>query len=164
MFSRLAWGHAPSRVPRVIVSSSAHASSMLVGDLRWAGGAHARSHSHTQAHCSPFNPRQFGKAQRLVKGVHLYLLSTPLICPLVLMVDSAKVGHDDGHGQSYYQYPAQRADGTENLPRDRLGHHVSVTGKKSEPKKRRMRQTMFCGGNCCYCRMNCSKLPSVVLL
>lgn len=56
------------------------------------------------------------------------------------MIDSAKVGHDDRHRQGYYQNPAQGADGAENLPGDRLRHHVSIAGGEKWKEKRTLNQ------------------------
>ncbi|KAF3861015.1 hypothetical protein F7725_001270, partial [Dissostichus mawsoni] len=67
------------------------------------------------------------KAHRLrhaqLAVVHLVadLLRPHLVRPLVLVVDPAEVGHDDGDGQSDHQHAAERADGAEDLPGDEGG-------------------------------------------
>lgn len=71
-----------------------------------------------------------------MNGVHLYLLRTPFVSSLVLVIDSAKVGHDDGNRQGDYQHPAQRTDRTKDLPCDRLGHHVPVTTAREKERGR----------------------------
>lgn len=55
-----------------------------------------------------------------------HLLCPALVGALVLVVDAAEVGDDDGHGQGDHQHPAQGADGAKDLPSDGLGHHVTV--------------------------------------
>lgn len=57
-----------------------------------------------------------------------YLLCPALVGTLVLVVDAAEVGDDDGNGQGDDQHPAQRADGAEDLPGNGLGHHVTIAG------------------------------------
>src|SRR4029434_6828519 len=81
---------------------------------------HIPSNTSTHTH-SPLTltPHGHGVARLIVKGVHLYLLSTPLVGSLVLVIDSAKVGDDDGHGQGDYQHPAQGSDRADTLPRHR---------------------------------------------
>lgn len=56
-----------------------------------------------------------------------YLLSTTFVCSLVLVVDATEVGDDNGDGQSNHQHTAQGTDGAEDLPGNRLWHHVSVS-------------------------------------
>lgn len=46
------------------------------------------------------------------------------------MIDAAKVGHDDRDREGNYQHPTQRADRAEDLPRNRLGNHVSVPARE----------------------------------
>lgn len=59
------------------------------------------------------------------------LLRSHLVRSLVLVVDPAEVGHDDGHRQGDHQHTAERADGAEDLPRDGVGNHVAVpAGRK----------------------------------
>ena len=67
---------------------------------------------------------------------HLYLLRPPLVCSLVLVIDAAKVGHDDRDRQGNYQHTTQRADGTKDLPCNRLRNHVSVTAKGDRKTER----------------------------
>lgn len=67
---------------------------------------------------------------------HLYLLRPPLVCSLVLVIDAAKVGHDDRDGQGNYQHPTQRADRAKDLPRNRLRNHVSVPARGDREKER----------------------------
>lgn len=63
-----------------------------------------------------------------------YLLSTPLVGPLVLVVDATEVGDDDGDRQSDHQHAAEGANGAKDLTGDRLWHHVSISveGKKEK--------------------------------
>lgn len=60
------------------------------------------------------------------KQLESNLLRSHLVCSLVLVVDSAEVGHDDGYGQRDHQHTAERADGTEDLPRNGVRNHVTV--------------------------------------
>lgn len=57
-----------------------------------------------------------------------YLLCSPLVSSLVLVVNSAEVGNNDWNRQSNDQHPAQGADGAKYLPSNCLGHHVTITG------------------------------------
>lgn len=66
--------------------------------------------------------------------VDFYLLSTPLVCPLVLVVDATEVGDNNRDGQRDHQHTAQGADGAEDLPGNRLWHHVSVSGEERGEK------------------------------
>lgn len=67
-----------------------------------------------------------------------YLLGTPLLCPLTLMVDPTEIGHNDRNGKSDHQHATQRANRAEDLPHDGLRNHVSisVTQKKRESQHR----------------------------
>lgn len=65
-----------------------------------------------------------------------YLLCPALVGTLVLVVDAAEVGDDDGNGQGDDQHPAQRADGAEDLPGDGLGHHVTIAGGEKHTQGR----------------------------
>lgn len=70
-----------------------------------------------------------------VPGAAAYLLCPALVGTLVLVVDAAEIGDDDGNGQSDDQHPAQRADGAEDLPSNGLGHHVTVAeGKHTQER------------------------------
>lgn len=67
-----------------------------------------------------------------------YLLCSPLVGSLVLVVNSAEVGNNDWNGQSNDQHPAQGANGAKYLPSNGLGHHVTITrggGKKKKEGK-----------------------------
>lgn len=64
----------------------------------------------------------------------IYLLSAPLVSPLVLVVDATEVGDDDGDGQRDYQHAAEGANGAKDLPGDRLWHHVSISVEGKEEK------------------------------
>ena len=64
-----------------------------------------------------------------------YLLSAALVRSLVLVVDATEIGNDDGDGQSDHQHAAQGADGAEDLPGNRLGHHVSVSAMETDHNK-----------------------------
>ncbi len=55
-----------------------------------------------------------------------YPLGSSLLCPLALVVDAAKVGHDDRDRQGNYQHPTQRAYGPKHLPNDCFWHHITV--------------------------------------
>lgn len=57
------------------------------------------------------------------------LLRSHLVRSLVLVVDAAEVGDDDGDGQSNHQHAAQGADGAEDLPGDGVGNHVTVAAR-----------------------------------
>lgn len=57
----------------------------------------------------------------------VYLLSAPLVRPLVLVVDATEVGDDDGDGQSDHQHAAEGANGAKDLAGDGLWHHVSIS-------------------------------------
>lgn len=65
-----------------------------------------------------------------------YLLRSPLVGSLVLVVNSAEVGNNDRNRQSNDQHPAQGANGAKYLPSNCLGHHVTITrgGKKTKGK------------------------------
>ena len=64
------------------------------------------------------------------------LLSLALVGSLILVVNPAKVGDDDGHGQGNNEHTAQRADTSHHFARYRLGHHVAVSAKEEEGKGR----------------------------
>ena len=51
------------------------------------------------------------------------------------MVDATEVGDDNGDRQSDHQHAAQRTDGAEDLPGDRLWHHVSVAKGETDEKR-----------------------------
>lgn len=74
------------------------------------------------------------EVQVVTDEVDFYLLSTPFVCPLVLVVDATEVGDNDRDGQSDHQHTAQGADGAEDLPGNRLWHHVSVSGEERGEK------------------------------
>lgn len=59
------------------------------------------------------------------------LLRSHLVRSLVLVVDPAEVGHDDGHRQGDHQHAAEGADGAEDLPCDGVGNHVAVPAAKN---------------------------------
>lgn len=63
-----------------------------------------------------------------------YLLRSPLVGSLVLVVNSAEVGNNDWNRQSNDQHPTQGANGAKYLPSNCLGHHVTITtgGKKKK--------------------------------
>lgn len=63
-----------------------------------------------------------------------YLLSAPLVGPLVLVIDATEVGDDDGDGQSDHQHAAEGANGAKDLTGDRLWHHVSISVEGKEEK------------------------------
>lgn len=69
------------------------------------------------------------------------LLRSHLVRSLVLVVDPAEVGHDDGDGQRDDQNAAERADGTEDLPCDGVWNHVSVPENTDHDWMRSCRQT-----------------------
>lgn len=71
----------------------------------------------------------------MAKGADFYLLSAAFVCSLVLVVDATEVGDDNGDGQSDHQHTAQGADGAEDLPGNRLWHHVTVAGNETDEKK-----------------------------
>lgn len=49
-----------------------------------------------------------------------------LVRSLVLVVDAAEIGDDDGYWQGNHQDAAEGADGAEDLPGDGVRDHVSV--------------------------------------
>lgn len=61
-----------------------------------------------------------------------YLLRPHLVRSLVLVVDAAEVGHDDGYGQGDHQDATEGADGAEDLPSDGVGDHVSVAAGREK--------------------------------
>lgn len=84
----------------------------------------------------PVRARQMGRWCRCP----VYLLSAPLVRPLVLVVDATEVGDDDGDGQSDHQHPAEGANGAEDLAGDGLWHHVSISVEGKEEKSVEIRQ------------------------
>lgn len=69
-----------------------------------------------------------------VKATAVYLLSTAFVCPLVLVVDAAKVGDNDRNREGDHQHATQGADGAEDLPSNCLWDHVSITRGDTEAK------------------------------
>lgn len=68
-----------------------------------------------------------------------YLLCSALVSTLVLVVDAAKVGHDDWHRQCNDQDTTEGADGSKNLASNGAGHHVSIAGARgSKPRSRKV--------------------------
>ena len=78
----------------------------------------------------------FDWAYEQVVRLKTYLLSAALVRSLVLVVDAAEVGDDDGDGQSDHQHAAQGADGAEDLSSDGFWHHVPVTTGETDEKRR----------------------------
>lgn len=62
----------------------------------------------------------------------LKFLSPTLVSSLVLMVDAAEVGNDDGNRQSDDQHPTERTDGAKDLSCYGLRDHVSVPTEKEQ--------------------------------
>lgn len=60
-----------------------------------------------------------------------YLLSFPLIGTLILMIDATKVGHYNWNGQSDHQHTTERTYTSNYLPRNSVGHHVTITGRET---------------------------------
>ena len=65
-------------------------------------------------------------------GSQAYLLCPAFISSLILVVNPAEVGDDHGDRQGNDQDATQGADGPEDLPGDRLGHHVSIPEGEAE--------------------------------
>lgn len=55
-------------------------------------------------------------------------LRLSLVRALILVVDTAEIGHDDWHGQGDHQHAAQRTNTANDFARNRLRHHVAVAG------------------------------------
>lgn len=66
-----------------------------------------------------------------------YLLCPAFICSLILVVNPAEVGNDHRDRQGNDEDTAQRADGTEDLSCNRLGHHVSISARRRQAGVRR---------------------------
>ena len=60
------------------------------------------------------------------------LLSLALVGPLILMVNAAKVGHDDGNWQGDDQHSAKRTNAAHHFAGYRLWDHVAVPATKEE--------------------------------
>lgn len=54
------------------------------------------------------------------------------ISSLILVVNPAEVGNDHRDRQGNDEDTAQGTDGAEDLPCDRLGHHVSISERQKE--------------------------------
>lgn len=78
-----------------------------------------------------------------------YLLRSPLVGPLVLVVNSAEVGDNDRNGQSNDQHPAQGANGAKYLPGNCLGHHVTITRGERTKKGKPLLQTSVVAPKAC---------------
>lgn len=77
--------------------------------------------------------------RRYSDGRGSYLLCSALVSTLVLVVDAAKVGHDDWHRQCNDQDTTEGADGSENLASNGAGHHVSIAGAGGDkPRSRKV--------------------------
>lgn len=63
---------------------------------------------------------------------NLNFLSPTLVSSLVLMVDAAEVGNDDGNRQSNDQHPTERTDGAKDLSCYSLRDHVSIPAEKEQ--------------------------------
>ena len=55
------------------------------------------------------------------------LLGSPLVRPLVLVVDAAEVGDDDGDGKGDHQHSRQRTNPSHQLSHDRRRDHVAIS-------------------------------------
>lgn len=86
---------------------------------QWASTLASPRNSGRQPDCEASGPAP-------ARPVSAHLLCPALVRSLVLVVDPAEVGDDHGHRQGDDQDAAQGADGPEDLPGDRLGHHVPV--------------------------------------
>lgn len=62
----------------------------------------------------------------------LNFLSLALVSSLVLMVDAAEVGNDDGNRQSDDQHPTEGTDGAKDLPCYGLRDHVSIPAEQEQ--------------------------------
>lgn len=58
--------------------------------------------------------------------LNTHLLCSPFVCSLILVVDSTEVGYNHWDRQSNDQDPAQRTDGSENLPCYGFWYHVTI--------------------------------------
>lgn len=72
------------------------------------------------------------RAACALPGAEAYLLCPALISSLILVVNPAEVGNDHRDREGNDEDTAQGADGAEDLPRNRLGHHVSISETQGE--------------------------------
>ncbi len=86
------------------------------------------AHPPTQIHELTLDSEQMG----WLEDVDFYLLSAAFVCSLVLVVNATEVGDDDRNGQSDHQHTAQGADRAEDLPGNRLWHHVSISRNETD--------------------------------
>lgn len=125
----------PAASPRAGVVLAACAESLQAdGEVRCRG---QRSDLSLLSHepCADKKGLRFQRWRR--QRGRTYLLCSPLVGSLVLVVNSAEVGNNDWNRQSNDQHPAQGANGAKYLPSNCLGHHVTITGggkkKKGSP-------------------------------
>lgn len=67
------------------------------------------------------------------KWMKCHLLSSHLVGSLVLVVDPAEVGHNDGHWQRDHKHTAEGTDGTKDLPRYGVWNHVPIPEERMQP-------------------------------
>jgi len=100
--------------------------SLLVEECRSGGGLGQPYSSQSRFLCK-MTIVYTHKIKRVTSRKEINLLSLAPIGPLVLMVNSAKVGNDYGDGKGDDQHTAQRAHAAHHFAGYCLGYHVTIS-------------------------------------
>lgn len=87
----------------------------------------SREHLHLSP--APYSSEIRGHGPTLGSWAALlgYLLGTPLLCTLTLMVDPTEIGHNDRDGKSDHQHSTQRTNRAYDLSHNGLRNHISIS-------------------------------------
>ena len=55
-----------------------------------------------------------------------YLLSSPFIRPLILVINPGKIGHDNGYGKSDHKDSRKGTNASDEFTQHRTGNHVAI--------------------------------------